>query len=278
MSEKSPLFISSMELLGHAVELLELDDDKKNKFIVMHLSNAVELLMKDMVIDIGQSIYESNNKNTIVIWKAFSILESHGIRIKQRPNVEMLIDDRNVIQHKFGYPSRESVLYYIDFVIDLFRTCMQNHYPIEFDEIAEEYFTENGMRLIGLGNEDAFSKVDAISNYDMLSAISTAYSLLEVKSHELLGHDESSKPVMIWHDKRFYSLLKLLDPSVIDNKRPREFFDSIRQLRNISVHRQHHDPEVNNKELEAGLLKIKNLYNAISELSENEVNKVIQNG
>ena len=278
MSEKSPLFISSMELLGHAVELLELDDDKKNKFIVMHLSNAVELLMKDMVIDIGQSIYESNNKNTIVIWKAFSILESHGIRIKQRPNVEMLIDDRNVIQHKFGYPSRESVLYYIDFVIDLFRTCMQNHYPIEFDEIAEEYFTENGMRLIGLGNEDAFSKVDAISKYDMLSAISTAYSLLEVKSHELLGHDKSSKPVMIWHDKRFYSLLKLLDPSVIDNKRPREFFDSIRQLRNISVHRQHHDPEVNNKELEAGLLKIKNLYNAISELSENEVNKVIQNG
>ena len=53
MSEKSPLFISSMELLGHAVELLELDDDKKNKFIVMHLSNAVELLMKDRDIVIS---------------------------------------------------------------------------------------------------------------------------------------------------------------------------------------------------------------------------------
>lgn len=73
MSDKSPLFISSMELLGHAVELLELDDEKKNKFIVLHISNAVELLLKDMVIDIGQSIYESNNKNTIVVWKAFSM-------------------------------------------------------------------------------------------------------------------------------------------------------------------------------------------------------------
>jgi len=278
MSEKSPLFISSMELLGHAVELLELDDDKKNKFIVMHLSNAVELLMKDMVIDIGQSIYESNNKNTIVVWKAFSILESHEITIKQRPNIEMLIDDRNVIQHKFGYPSRESVLYYIDFVIDLFRTCMHDHYPIEFDEIAEEYFTENGMRLIGLGDEDVFSKVDAIAKYDMLSAISTAYSLLEKKSHELLGHNESTKPVMIWHDKRFYSLLKLIDPLVMDNKRPREYFDSIRQLRNISVHRQHHNPEEHDKELDIGLLKIKNLYNAISEIPEEDVAKVVRNG
>ena len=231
-----------------------------------------------MVIDIGQSIYESNNKNTIVVWRAFSILESHGITIKQRPNIEMLIDDRNVIQHKFGYPSRESVLYYIDFVIDLFRTCMHDHYSIEFDEIAEEYFTENGMRLIGLGGEDVFSRVDAIAKYDMLSAISTAYSLLEKKFHELLGHNESTKPVMIWHDKRFYSLLKLIDPLVMDNKRPREYFDSIRQLRNISVHRQHHNPEEHDKELDAGLLKIKNLYNAISEIPEEDVAKVVKNG
>lgn len=266
-----------MELLGHAVELLELDDDKKNKFIVMHISNAVELLLKDMVIDIGQSIYESNNKNTIIVWKAFSILESHGIKIKHRPNIEMLIDDRNVIQHKFGYPSRESVLYYIDFVIDLFRTCMHEYYPIEFDEIAEEYFTENGMRLIGLGSEDVFSKVDAIAKYDMLSAISTAYSMLEAKTHELLGHDDLSKPVMIWHDKRFYSLLKLIDPLVMDNKGAREYFDSIRQLRNISVHRQHHNPEGLSKELNAGLLEIKNLYNAIIDIPEEDIIKVLKN-
>ncbi len=197
MSEKSPLFISSMELLGHALELLEMNDDKKYKFIVLHLSNAVELLLKDMVIDIGQSIFDSNNKNTIVVWKAFSILESHGVQIKQRPHIEILIDDRNVIQHKFGYPSRETVLYYIEFVIDLFRSCMHERYSIEFDEIAEEYFSENGLKLIGLREKDVFSKIDAIAKYDKLSAISTAYSLLEKKLLELLGHDDTTKPVMI---------------------------------------------------------------------------------
>ena len=278
MSEKSPLFISAMELLGHAVELLEIGDDKKNKFIILHLSNAVELLMKDMVIDIGQSIYESNNKNTIVIWKAFSILESHGITIKQRPNIEMLIDDRNVIQHKFGYPSRESVLYYLDFVIELFRNCMRDHYPIEFDEIAEEYFTRTGLQLIGVGESGVFSKVDAIAKYDLLSAVSTAYSLLEAKVYDLLGHDESSRPVMIWHDRRFYSLLNAIDRSLIDNESPKTYFDSIRQMRNISVHRQHHKPDEHQEEMVAGLKKIKNLYKAINSLPDEAVQKVVNNG
>lgn len=274
MSENSPLFLSSMELLGHAFELLEQGDDKKNKFIVLHISNAVELLLKDMVIDIGHSIFESNNKNTIVVWKAFSILESHGISIKQRPNIEMLIDDRNVIQHKFGYPSRESVLYYIEVVIDLFRTAMHENYSIEFDEIAQEYLTRDGLQLIGLGEENQFSKVDAISKHDLLSAISTAYSLLEEKVYALLNLNESTRPVMIWHDQRFYAMLKLLDPSVTENKKPSEYFNSIRQLRNVSVHRQHHDIENTRAELESGLLKIKKLYAAINELTEEQIEGV----
>lgn len=276
MSEKSPLFISSMELLGHAVELLELNDDKKYKFIVLHLSNAVELLLKDMVIDIGQSIYDSNNKNTIVVWKAFSILESHGIQINQRPNIEILIDDRNVIQHKFGYPSRETVLYYIDFVIDLFRSCMHERYPIEFDEIAEEYFSENGLKLIGLGEKDIFSKVDAIAKYDKLSGISTAYSLLEEKFLDLLGHNEATKPIMIWHDNRLYSILKLVDPALLEHKRPREYFDSIRQLRNISVHRQHHKVQESDDQMSAGLQKIKNLYKTISNIPKSDIENAVK--
>lgn len=275
MSEKSPLFISSMELLGHALELLEINDDKKYKFIVLHLSNAVELLLKDMVIDIGQSIFDSNNKNTIVVWKAFSILESHGVQIKQRPHIEILIDDRNVIQHKFGYPSRETVLYYIEFVIDLFRSCMHERYSIEFDEIAEEYFSENGLKLIGLREKDVFSKIDAIAKYDKLSAISTAYSLLEKKLLELLGHDDTTKPVMIWHDNRLYSILKLIDPKLLDNKRPREYFDSIRQLRNISVHRQHHKIEDNEEQMNAGLKKIKDLYKTINNIPKSDINNAI---
>lgn len=275
MSEKSPLFISSMELLGHALELLEINDDKKYKFIVLHLSNAVELLLKDMVIDIGQSIFDSNNKNTIVVWKAFSILESHGVQIKQRPHIEILIDDRNVIQHKFGYPSRETVLYYIEFVIDLFRSCMHERYSIEFDEIAEEYFSENGLKLIGLGEKDVFSKIDAIAKYDKLSAISTAYSLLEQKLLELLGHDDTTKPVMIWHDNRLYSILKLIDPKLLDNKRPREYFDSIRQLRNISVHRQHHKIEDNEEQMNAGLKKIKDLYKTINNIPKSDINNAL---
>jgi hypothetical protein len=155
---------------------------------------------------------------------------------------------------------------------------MHDHYPIEFDEIAEEYFTKSGLRLIGVGEADVFAKVDAIAKYDLLSAVSTAYSLLEAKVYEILGHDESSRPVMIWHDRRFYSLLKAIDKSQIDNEPPKSYFDSIRQMRNISVHRQHHKPEEHQEDMAVGLAKIKKLYQAIGKLPEEEIQKVINNG
>lgn len=278
MSEKSPLFISAMELLGHSVELLDAGDGKKNKFIILHLSNAVELLLKDMVVDKGQSIYEDNNKNTINVWKAFKILDINEVVILQRPYIEMLIDDRNIIQHKFGYPSRESVVYYLDFVIALFQSCMHDHYAIEFDDIAEEYFTQNGLQLIGLGKKDPFSKVDAIAKYDLLSAVSTAYSILEEKVYELLGHEPSSRPVMIWHDRRFYGLLKKIDTSIIDSENPKKYFDEIRQARNVSVHRQHHDPDENQLLMKASLEKIKKLHRAIGEVPDDLVESVRKQG
>src|SRR6266446_2129475 len=149
MSEKSPLFISAMELLSHAVELLEQKNPKKNKFVVLHLSNAVELLLKDMVIDFGGSIFENNGKTTINIWSAFNALEKYGLTVPNKPQIEILIDDRNVIQHKFGYPSEESVVYYLGIVVDLFRDCIAKRYAADFDDIATSYFSPSGLILVG---------------------------------------------------------------------------------------------------------------------------------
>lgn len=274
MSEKSPLFISAMELLSHGVELLEQDNPKKNKFVVLHLCNAVELLLKDMVIDCGDSIYENNGKNTIGIWSAFKSLESHGIVIKQKPHIEMLVDDRNVIQHKFGYPSKESVLYYLQFVVELFRDCMNGRYDADFDDIAPEYFGDSGLVLIGASKGSEFSKVEAIAKYDLLSAVATAYSLLENRVHGMLGYDVSSKPVMIWHDPRFYKLLKEIDPKSIDGEQPKAMFDSIRQLRNVAVHRQHFDPEAMSQEMQQGITKIRKLDQALASIPDSKLTEL----
>lgn len=278
MSEKSPLFISAMELLGHAVELFEQKTAKKNKFIVLHLSNAIELLLKDMVIDLGDSIFENNGKATINIWSAFRVLESHGMTFPKKPQIEILIDDRNIVQHKFGYPSEESVVYYLDIVVDVFRDCISQRYGAEFDDIAPSYVSQTGLVLLGVNPKSDLAKADAIAKYDILSGVAMAYGVLEDKVSQLLGHQTDVRPIMIWHDRRFFRLLKEVKPGDLDGETPAAYFDSIRKLRNVAVHRQHHDTDSMEPTMREGLLKIKKLIAAIEAVPELKLQAIRENG
>src|SRR5258707_13474631 len=79
MSDKSPLFVSALELIAHATELFEQKNPKKYKFIILHLANAVELILKDHVLDQGISIYEGKTNKTIGLWDCIKTLEGKGI-------------------------------------------------------------------------------------------------------------------------------------------------------------------------------------------------------
>jgi hypothetical protein len=46
MSDKSPLFVSSLELIAHSAEIFAQKNSKKYKFIILHMANAVELILK----------------------------------------------------------------------------------------------------------------------------------------------------------------------------------------------------------------------------------------
>ena len=117
MSDKSPLFVIASELLAHAIELYFEGAERKYKFVILHLANAIELILKDRIIDSGSSIYKGSSTTTINIWEAFTILDKAGVNTQERPIIELLIDDRNTIQHRFGFPNGDAVFYYLDQVL-----------------------------------------------------------------------------------------------------------------------------------------------------------------
>ena len=80
MEPKSPLFISSIELLAHSTELFRTDDEKKFKFIILHLANAVELILKDKLVSSGVTIYVANTNKTIGIWDCMKELGKLNVR------------------------------------------------------------------------------------------------------------------------------------------------------------------------------------------------------
>jgi uncharacterized protein YutE (UPF0331/DUF86 family) len=237
MSDKSPLFISSLELIAHASEIYLNKQPKKFKFVILHLANAVELILKDKLIDEGVSIYNKNSE-TIHIWKAFELLESKGITVAERPLIELLIDDRNNIQHRYGYPSPEAVYYYLEKVISFFTGFLAEHYNVNFAEALSLHLSPDSLLVLGLFSDDPFNFYK-LMDISPESAIIDAYSRIDdefgliFRSITGWRNDVIRKKGSIYLPRLINMLVqdKILPPTV-----SAESYLSLRDMRNRVAH------------------------------------------
>lgn len=84
------------------------------KFALLHIDQAIELLLKERVRVGGKSIYK-NPKETISILGAYDILERElNCQFPEKPNLELLHEERNNIQHKYANPTSEDAAFHVD--------------------------------------------------------------------------------------------------------------------------------------------------------------------
>jgi hypothetical protein len=137
----SPLLRSAFEVLEHGLyHYLRSTTPKDMKFALLHIDQAIELFLKERVRLGGQSIYK-NPKETISLNGAYDILEGKlGCKIPEKPDLELLHEERNSIQHKYANPSPEDAAFHIQkamkfiarFVKDELRVELADFIPSEF--------------------------------------------------------------------------------------------------------------------------------------------------
>ena len=246
MSDKSPLFVSSLELIAHATELFAQKSPKKYKFVILHLANAVELILKDCMIDQGVSIYIPKSNKTLTIWECTDLLDSKGVKLPERPVIELLIDDRNTIQHRFGYPSAEAVYYYIEQVVSFFQRFLNQHYNIQLIEALKPHLSGDHLKLLGLvsdetNNLDVLNKIASVS---IEASVVRAYSLIEQELTAFLApyySGTSATPItpntIIWNNPY---LTKLLNDLKLKGYLKKDMYlelQSLRRARNEAAHK-----------------------------------------
>jgi hypothetical protein len=113
-SSLSPLLRSAFEVLEHGLwHYLRSNTTADMKFALLHIDQAIELFLKEKVRSSGVSIYKGP-KETITIWGAYQILENDiGCKIKEKPNLELLHEERNNIQHKYSNPSPDDAAFHV---------------------------------------------------------------------------------------------------------------------------------------------------------------------
>lgn len=137
----SPLLRSAFEVLDHGLwHFFRSTTTADMKFAVLHVDQAVELILKEKVRSGGHSIYK-NPKETITIWGAYDILEKElGCTVAEKPDLELLHEERNNIQHKYSNPSSEDAAFHIDRAVAFLDRFVREELSIELsDYVTSEY-------------------------------------------------------------------------------------------------------------------------------------------
>jgi len=140
----SPLLRSALEVLEHGLwHFFRSDTSTDMKFAILHLDQAVELLLKERVRFGGKSIYK-NPKETISIWAAYEILENElGCTIAEKANLEMLHEERNNIQHKYANPTPEDADFHVGNAITFIKRFLEDELGVDIAEhIPSEFLDE----------------------------------------------------------------------------------------------------------------------------------------
>jgi uncharacterized protein YutE (UPF0331/DUF86 family) len=235
MSDKSPLFVSALELIAHATELYVQGHPRKYKFVILHLANAIELILKDRLIDKGVSIYKPRASETIGIWSSFDELGKVGVNIAERPIIELLVDDRNTIQHRFGFPDAESVYYYLDNTIAFFKRFIYEEYGVNLADALKSHTSPENLAFLGL-IEDEYSHLSKLAQISPESAIVQAMNAVELGFAEFMEIDLTQIKQPLWSNPSFRLVLRELAQHNYISRELAEGFETLRVIRNNAAH------------------------------------------
>jgi len=278
MGDGSPLFHSALDLLAHACEHYVSGEEKDRRFVILHLANAIELLLKDRLLDLQISIYE-NPKQTKSITKVLSDLEKHNVTVPLKHIIELLIDERNNLQHRFGSPNFIMIKYYFDNSLRFFEEFMNAAFGLELREYLSSLLDETTLEYIypvSEASRDILLQARSVARVHPSSSILTAWMELEKKVSELreILEKQSKKDETWFRYPASPFLRKLLSEFMIrTNEREKLRRDIVRLsiMRNKIVHA---DMDANYEDAQSYIQKVEQILPQIEELKSQLVEQI----
>jgi hypothetical protein len=115
------------------------------KFAILHVDQCIELLLKEKVRASGRSIYK-NPKETISVHGAHEILRELAVAVPEKPDLEMLHEERNNIQHKYATISAEDAAFHIDKGMRFIKRFLNDELSVQIeDHVPREYLEDLGL-------------------------------------------------------------------------------------------------------------------------------------
>jgi hypothetical protein len=132
LTKQSPLFKHGVESFEHGLEHYLNGSERSCKFAILHIDQAIELFLKEKVVQLGKTIYKSDG-STLNLHETFNSLKD--LTIQARPRLEELHDLRNTIQHKGLTPDSGTTQFYVVVAYSFVKKFVESELDISPDQI-----------------------------------------------------------------------------------------------------------------------------------------------
>jgi hypothetical protein len=144
MLQRSPILRFALEVFEHALELAVSPKPRNHKISVINLAQCVELAVKAALVEKNVSIYMKDTKTINTHEALTKLAELWAVnRIPTHSRLELLIDERNAIQHRYGNIDEVTLDYHLETVFLTLDELLRQQFDIELsawvrDNVDEE--------------------------------------------------------------------------------------------------------------------------------------------
>ncbi len=238
MAKESPLFQSSLELFAHAIEHFNGGAELDRKLAILHLANSVELIFKDLLLDLDVSIFKGA-KETISIHGAIKELKDKNVPLPYLNKVELLIDERNALQHRYGSPNELTTIFYMESTYEFMKSLLQAQYDLDLEEVLPQFTNAadiEAFRLRKPREEKELEGLKKVSKVHPLGAFLAAYNYLDTVIRNFSLEVSQGRDRMMMSSSRPVSLRAVERYGIDVPSDLSERVDDLRQMRNHVAH------------------------------------------
>lgn len=178
----TPHFSNALELVAHAKTHLNGKKELDRKLVILHLSHAIEFILKDLLLINNISISDKNPDKTLTLLGSIKKLEENKIKINHQHGVELLIKQRNYLQHTYGSTNQEMIEYYSRSTDEFLSEIFKKYYKLDYVETINRQCENEDAVLHGYSQLDKNSELDrfrVLSKIHSLSAYLATWNYIE---------------------------------------------------------------------------------------------------
>ena len=140
------------------------------------------------MLDLGLSIYK-NPKETVTITGAIETLSKEkGIKIPHLNKLELLIDERNALQHRYGFPNELTTIFYMEATYDFFNEFLKQNYSLDIEKVLEDFLQLDDLavfKLRSVTTETELDKLNKLIKVHPVGALLSAYAYMEGQTNDI---------------------------------------------------------------------------------------------